>query len=75
MLRKVVTLVTKWTYPDLGSEIDLRIRVEDDRTCPTPERSVREGRNVRVWADWSDRSDQRYHALAAFEFGARPNVS
>ncbi|KAK8492564.1 hypothetical protein V6N13_054028 [Hibiscus sabdariffa] len=75
MLWKVVTLITKWTDPDLGSEIELRIRVEDGRTCPAPERSVREGRNVWVWADRSDRSDQRYHALAAFEFGARPNVS
>ncbi|KAK8678708.1 hypothetical protein V6N13_144200 [Hibiscus sabdariffa] len=62
-------------YPDLGSEINLRIGVEDDRTCPTPERSIREGRNVWVWVDRSNRSGQRYHTLAGFEFGARPNVS
>ncbi|KAL4352750.1 hypothetical protein GQ457_06G024020 [Hibiscus cannabinus] len=75
ILRKVVTLVTKWTDPDLGSEIDLRIRVEDDKTCLASERSVREGQNVQVWVDRSDRSSQWYHALATFEFGARPNVS
>ncbi|KAK8556014.1 hypothetical protein V6N13_070085 [Hibiscus sabdariffa] len=67
--------VYPFKYPNLGNEINLRIGVEDDRTCPAPERSIRKGRNVRVWADQSNRSGQRYHTLAGFEFGARPNVS
>ncbi|KAK8564012.1 hypothetical protein V6N13_005770 [Hibiscus sabdariffa] len=75
MLWKMVVLVTKRTDLDLGSEINLRIGVEDGRTCPAPERTVREGRNVQVWADRSDRSGQRYHTLAGFKFDARPNVS
>ncbi|KAK9017724.1 hypothetical protein V6N11_000729 [Hibiscus sabdariffa] len=67
--------VYPFKYPDLGSEINLRIGVEDDRTCPASERSIREGWNARVWADRSNRSGQRYHTLVGFEFGARPNVS
>ncbi|KAK8537557.1 hypothetical protein V6N12_043715 [Hibiscus sabdariffa] len=40
--------VYPFKYSDIGSKINLRIGVEDDRTCPAPERSIREGRNVQV---------------------------